>query len=313
VSPSTRLARSGQRAWRRLGRLALDTSRAGWAATHAALPVVEPLGGDRFALYLSLRDRDGRARIGRSVLTMSDTPRLDALDPNPVLDLGPLGAFDDSGVTTSCLVTSGRDRFLYYTGWSRGVTVPFYLAASVAISQDEGPFERWSLAPLLERSAVDPFLTASPFVLVGHGRWRMWYVSATEWRQIESGPRHYYHIRYAESDDGLQWRRDGQVSVDYETPDEHAFARPWVMHDADLYRMWFAVRGDRYRIALAESHDGVSWTRRDALGLTAGPDEWESEMVEYPCVFDWDGRRFMLYNGNDYGRSGVGLAVLEDS
>ena len=35
-------------------------------------------------------------------------------------------------------------------------------------------------------------------------------------------------------------------------------------------------------------------------------------MVEYPCVFDWNGRRFMLYNGNDYGRTGVGLAVLED-
>jgi hypothetical protein len=299
--------------WRRLGRLALDTSRASWAATHAALPVVEPIDANRFALYLSLRDREGRARIGRSVLTMSDAPRLEPLDPDPVLDLGPLGAFDDSGVTTSCLVTAGRDRLLYYTGWSRGVTVPFYLAASVAISQDGGPFERVSLAPLLERSAVDPFLTASPFVLVGHGRWRMWYVSATEWRNTGASPRHYYHIRYAESADGLVWQRDGRVCVDYETDDEHAFARPWVMRDADLYRMWFAVRGERYRIALAESSDGVAWTRRDQLGLTAGTAEWESDMVEYPCVFDWHGRRFMLYNGNGYGRSGVGVAVLEDS
>ena len=32
-------------------------------------------------------------------------------------------------------------------------------------------------------------------------------------------------------------------------------------------------------------------------------------MVEYPCVFDWDGRRYMLYNGNGYGRTGVGLAL----
>jgi len=311
VSTSIRPAPSGQGGWRRLGRLALDTSRAEWAATHAALPVIESLGDDRFALYLSLRDREGRARIGRSVLTMSDTPRLEPLDRDPILDLGPLGAFDDSGVTTSCLVTAGRDRFLYYTGWSQGVTVPFYLAASVAISQDGGPFERVSLAPLLERSAVDPFLTASPFVLVGHGRWRMWYVSATEWRTTETRPRHYYHIRYAESADGLTWQRDGRVCVDYETDDEHAFARPWVVRDEDQYRMWFSVRGERYRIALAESSDGVTWTRHDRLGLTAGADEWESDMVEYPCVFDWNDRRFMLYNGNDYGRSGVGLAVLD--
>ena len=114
--------------WRRLGRLALDTSGAPWATTHAALPVVEPLG-DRWAVYLSLRDAAGRARIGRAVLTMSGTPSLTALDPDPVLDLGPLGAFDDSGVTTSSLVTDGSRRLLYYTGWSRGVTVPFYLAA----------------------------------------------------------------------------------------------------------------------------------------------------------------------------------------
>jgi hypothetical protein len=55
----------------------------------------------------------------------------------------------------------------------------------------------------------------------------------------------------------------------------------------------------------------VTWSRADSLGLTPGGDAWESEMVEYPCVFDWNGRRYMLYNGNEYGRSGVGLAVLE--
>jgi hypothetical protein len=295
--------------WHRLGHLRLDTSRADWASTHAALPVVEPLGHDQFGLFLSLRDRDGRARIGRTVLTMSERPILAPLDPDPVVDLGPLGAFDDSGVTTSCLVSVGHDRFLYYTGWSRGVTVPFYLAAGVAISENGGPFERWSPAPLLERNAIDPFLTASPFVLIGHGRWRMWYVSATEWRHTDSGPRHYYHIKYAESADGFAWHREGLVAVDYATDEEHAFARPWVVHDDDRYRMWFAVRGERYHIGYAESSDGATWTRRDEMGLTAGEDDWESEMVAYPCVFEWNRRRYMLYNGNDYGRTGVGLAV----
>jgi len=34
-------------------------------------------------------------------------------------------------------------------------------------------------------------------------------------------------------------------------------------------------------------------------------------MVEYPALFTHGGRQYMLYNGNDYGRSGVGLAVLD--
>lgn len=296
--------------WRRLGRLALDTSGARWAVSHAALPAVEPLDPDRWAVYVSLRDGEGRARLGRAVLTMGPSPSLGPLDAEPVLDLGPLGAFDDSGVTMSCLVTHGRERLLYYTGWSLGVTVPFYLAAGVAVSENGGPFRRPSAAPLLDRSAADPFLTASPFVAVENGRWRMWYVSATEWQSAAGGPRHYYNIRYAESRDGRQWARNGRVCLDYQDG-EYAFARPWVMRDADAYRMWFAVRGTRYRIEMADSPDGDTWTRRGDGGLQAAADGWDADMVEYPCVFDWRGGRYMLYNGSDYGRTGVGLAVYD--
>jgi hypothetical protein len=33
-------------------------------------------------------------------------------------------------------------------------------------------------------------------------------------------------------------------------------------------------------------------------------------MQAYPFVFDEGGRRYMLYNGDGYGRTGIGLAVL---
>jgi hypothetical protein len=297
--------------WQRLGRLALDTSAASWAVSHAALPVVSPIDPGLFEVLLSLRDTDGRARIGRTVLTMRPQPALAALQSDPVLDLGVLGAFDDSGVTTSCLVRSQGRRLLYYTGWSRGVTVPFYLSAGLAVS-DGGPFERVSAAPLFDRTRTDPFLTASPCVMVERDRWRMWYVSATEWRHSSDGPWHYYNIRYAESQDGIEWTRSGIVCLDYASASEHAFARPSVVRDEDRYRMWFAVRGERYHIGYASSLDGVHWTRADGeSGLTPDGHDWESEMVEYPYVFDWAGRRYMLYNGNGYGRTGVGLAVQE--
>jgi hypothetical protein len=75
--------------------------------------------------------------------------------------------------------------------------------------------------------------------------------------------------------------------------------------------MWFAVRGAAYEIALAESNDGLRWTRRAEGGLRGSGSGWDSEMVEYPALFSHQGRRYMLYNGNGYGRSGVGLAVLD--
>lgn len=301
-------------AWRRLGRLPLDTSAAPWAATHAALPVAEATDDSAWRVYLSVRDDAGRARIGTARLTMTPAPALGPLDPEPALDLGPLGAFDDNGVTSSCLVADRGRRLLYYTGWSRGVTVPFYLASGVAVSEEGGPFRRLSAAPLLDRSPADPFLNASPFVRIERGVWRMWYVSATAWVDTGEGPRHYYHIRYAESADGIAWSRNGRVAIDYAAAGEHAFARPCVVRDGGTYRMWYAFRGDRYCIGYAESSDGLSWTRRDdAAGLLPSGEGWDGEMVEYPFVFDWRGRRFMLYNGNQYGGTGVGIARWEAS
>jgi hypothetical protein len=298
--------------WRRLGHLALDTSAAPWAATHAALPVTEPAGDDAWYVYLSLRDAEGRARIGRTRLALAPAPRLEPLEAAPILDLGPLGAFDDRGVTSSCIVTHGRVRYLYYTGWSLGVSVPFYLAAGVAISENGAPFRRLSPAPLLDRNVVDPFLTASPFVLIEGSRWRMWYVSGTSWTKTATGAQHAYHVRYAESTDGLTWQRDGRVCLDYASPEEHAFARPCVAVDGGTYRMWYAVRGAAYRIGYAESADGLEWRRLDrAGGLGPAAAGWDADMVEYPWVFETNGDRYMLYNGNGFGRTGVGIAVWD--
>jgi hypothetical protein len=272
---------------------------------------VEPVEDGLWNLYVSLRDAEGRARIGRTRLLLGPPPQILPLDPDPILDLGEVGTFDDSGVVTSCLLAEGHRRYLLYTGWSLGRTVPFYLAAGVAVSESAGPFRRRSRAPALGRSDSEPFGTASPFVLCERDRWRMWYVAGTGWTRAGSKPEPRYDIRYAESADGLTWDRSHGVCLAH-AADEHAFGRPWIVRDADRYRMWFAVRGHRYRIESAESPDGITWTRTGALGgLLPAAEGWDSEMTEYPCVLDHQGRRYMLYNGNDYGRTGLGLAVWE--
>lgn len=284
-----------------------------WFRSHAALPVIAAAGPAGWDVLFSARDADGRSHVASGLLTGVSTGRpVLSVAPSPVLRPGELGAFDDSGVTTSCVVQSGDRRFLYYTGWSRGVTVPFYLFAGLAVSEGGGPFQRVSAAPILERCAVDPFLTASPWVVIEQGVWRMWYVSAARWEPAPGGPRHYYHIRYAESVDGIAWRRDGRVCIDFASPAEYAFGRPCVVRDGDVYRMWYSVRGAAYRIGYAESRDGLQWTRMDeAAGIDVSSSGWDAEMIAYPVVVADGGREYMLYNGNDYGRTGIGLAVRD--
>ncbi|MEE8170806.1 MAG: hypothetical protein V3T70_09680 [Phycisphaerae bacterium] len=296
--------------WIKRGRIFDPAGAASWITSHAALPAALHLNADRYRVYFSSRDGQNRSRIGYVEIELRETCRIRCFGERPVVDVGPLGAFDDSGVTTGCVVQHDGRIHLYYTGWMLGRTVPFYYAVGLAISEDGGrTFEKASAAPLLDRCDVDPYLVASPYLLVEGGLWRMWYVSGVRWAPTPHGPRHYYHIRYAESADGLHWKRTGRVCIDFAAADEHAIARPTVVKDGDRYRMWFPHRGADYRIGYAESPDGLTWRRMDdRAGIDVTPSAWDGDMQAYPHVFDHAGRRYMLYNGNGYGATGIGLA-----
>src|SRR5262249_19962669 len=155
-----------------------------------------------------------------------------------VIGPGSPGSFDDAGVTSSCVVARDGRLTLFYTGWSLGVSVPFYLSVGMAVSDDHGEtFRKTSRAPLFDRTDAHPYLTASPWVLAIDDVWRMWYVSGTEWTTTAGQHRHRYHIKYAESADGTHWRREGIVCIDYASPNEYAFSRPCVIHENGMYRM----------------------------------------------------------------------------
>ena len=57
---------------------------------------------------------------------------------------------------------------------------------------------------------------------------------------------------------------------------------------------------------------GLHWERHDEQAGISSSGDWDSEMQAYPSVFDDAGTRYLLYNGNDYGRTGVGWAVASE-
>ncbi len=168
--------------WVKRGLIIVPAHQAPWIGTHAALPVVRRLD-NRDRVYFSSRDAAGRSHIGYADLSL-DSGEVLAFAPDPILSPGRLGTFDDAGVTSSCVIDHGHRTYCFYTGWALGKSVPFYLNTGLACSDDGGlTFQRVSPAPLLDRNAVDPYLTASPWVIVENGTWRMWYVSGTEWTE----------------------------------------------------------------------------------------------------------------------------------
>ena len=296
--------------WRKLGRVFCPEGQAVWMISHASNCVAWPLEGSRVRIYFTSRDAQNRGNIGWLEIDLRRPSQVVALASEAVLKPGPVGAFDDSGVSLSCIASDGDAMLLYYTGWNLGVTVPWRNSIGLAVSQDGLHFERSSPAPVLDRNRIDPFSLSYPFVMRQETDWRMWYGSNLRWGTSEREMDHV--IKDASGSNPWTWVPSGRICIGIENEGEYAFSRPVVMHDRDRWRMWYSYRGEHYRIGYAESRDGVQWQRRDeAVGLTTSESGWDAMSIEYPWVFDQAGQRYMLYNGDRYGRTGFGIAILE--
>ena len=305
---------SRQQEWQKLGLIFCPSEQRSWMKSHAAVPIAECLGNDLFRIFFTTRDERNRSNTGYLVVDINRPSDILELSSEPVLVPGDLGEFDDSGAMGSWLVSDEQTRYFYYMGWNLGVTVPFRNSIGLATSTRGDAFQRYARGPVMDRSMQEPHFCSTPCVLKADNLWRMWYLSCTGWRLLNEQPQHRYHIKYAESADGIEWERQGLVAIDYRDDGEYAISRPSVIKDEDGWKMWFSYRGESYRIGYAESEDGRHWKRLDQLaGIDVSPDGWDSEMIEYPYVFDHADRRYMLYNGNGYGLTGFGLAVLTNA
>lgn len=298
--------------WHKLGLIFSPAGERVWMQSHAAVPIAEHINKNIFKIYFSSRDKSNKSHTGYILVDLTKPQHVIEISENPVLIPGCLGEFDDSGAMATWLSYHNGKRFLYYIGWNLGVTVPFRNSVGLAVSTDGKTFNRYARGPILDRTPDEPHFVASCCVVPGDDKWRMWYLSCTGWFIKNRNPEHRYHIKYAESNDGINWSREGVIAIDFSDDTEYAISRPSVIRDKGLWRMWYSYRGEKYRIGYAESSDGISWTRLDKdCGIDVSTSGWDSEMIEYPFVFDHDGKRYMLYNGNGYGKTGFGLAVLE--
>ncbi len=297
--------------WQKKGLIFNSNKNFDWMQSHAALPYAKNLKRDIFRVYFTTRDIHNRSHTAFVDININNPSKILNISKKPILKPGNLGCFDDSGAMGCCLVDYNKSRYMYYVGWNLGVLVPFRYSIGLAIGNNSIKENYKKIdGPILDRSIYDPCLIASPFVIRENEKWKMWYVSGVKWELEGTIPKHYYHIKYAESEDGINWIRVGKVCIDFKSKKEYAFSRPCVIKENEIYKMWYSYRGQKYRIGYAESQDGIKWKRLDKkAGIDVSSEGWDSDMIEYPFVFDHGNKRYMLYNGNGYGKTGFGYAA----
>jgi len=302
--------------WNKQGHIYCPAGTQWWAKTHAYIPTASLIADRCIRVYFASLDNDLYGRIGYVDLDIHDPGKILHLSSEPVLDLGPRGTFDDSGVSPSCLITIDGRKHLYYIGWQRTERTPHLLYAGLAWqSKGNTIFQRYSNVPVLDRTAEEPYSRSAPFVLRMDGIYKMWYWSCTHWSQEGDWIHYNNEICHITSPDGINWTAASTSCIEPRAPKEYALGRPWVIHENGIYRMWYSIRRSvepTYIIGYAESRDGLHWVRKDdEVGIHASSSGWDSEMICFPCVIDVEEKRYLFYNGNQHGKNGFGYAVLE--
>jgi hypothetical protein len=301
--------------WRRLGLVYAPDGTRPWARAHAMLPTPLMLSDDRVRVYFASTDENTVGRIGYVELDAREPLRVQALAANPVLDIGRAGAFDDNGVNP-CSVVRYKNRIrMYYVGYQLQQKIPYTLFTGCAESTDGGEhFERVSEAPILDRCEGELFFRTAAFVLPEGRGWRMWYIGGGKWTTAGGRVQPIYSLHSVASADGLDFRGRSTELLTPRVPDEIGFGRPFVRRVSDGFELYYSVRSPAgYRLGFARSVDGLDWSRcDDELRLDGRSEDWESDMTCYSAIVETRDATLMFYNGNSYGRTGVGVAILDN-
>jgi len=297
--------------WKKLGRIFCPDCQHPKLKSHAANPLAIRIEEDLYRVFYSGRDVRNRSSVGFADIDIS-RQKVIYSHPEPIFEHGGSDSFFSHGVSIGNAYACGGNQFILFMGWQ--------------LNEGEhwrGDIGRLSLTngkelvltpacPFFTTDESDPISLSYSWVILDQGIYKMWYGSTICW---DAGNDEMIHIiKYASSIDGENWRKHGQA-IPHEIGVAQAFSRPSVVADNNGYHMWFSYRdgrGTKYRIGYAHSADGLSWkTELKIPGINVSDVGWDSEMIEYPFVFDHKGQRYMLYNGNGYGKTGFGLAVME--
>ena len=282
--------------------------------SHGANPVPMFLHDDVFRIFFNVRDEKSRSYITYLDYDLMKE-EIVTLPSKLLVGPGELGTFDDSGCSLGSILDLGDKCFVYYLGWNIPRNLPFMNSIGMAVYvKATDSCTKVSVGPILGRNDVDPLSISYPFVLKKDDLYHMWYGSHVSWRDTTPEKYNFLHIlKYASSQDGIHFQREGQICIEGDGIIEYAFARPSVLYEDGIYRMWYTYRGEQYRIGYAESEDGIAWTRKDSeAGIEPSDSAWEAGAISYPMVFRHKGTLYMLHCGKRYGLTGFGLARQAD-
>jgi len=299
--------------WRKLGQIYNFKPIDKYLLSHASNPLAVYIKDDIYRVFFSGRCKENKSSVGYVDIDIV-THEVIFTCENVAFKYGEENSFYSHGVSIGNMYQVEEKNYIQFMAWQ--IRNGGHWRGDIGRLLVSDDFTTLALDPkevFIGCDNEDKVSLSYSWIMFDEGIYKMWYGSTIDWSSENGEMIHV--IKYATSKDGEIWQRHG-LAIPYELGVAQAFSRPSVIKDEHGYHMWFSYRagdGTKYRIGYAHSIDGLSWDRKADSGIDVSENGWDSEMICYPFVFEHKEKRYMLYNGNQYGKDGFGLAILEDN
>lgn len=282
---------------------------------NSAMKPIPVIVGDVLRVYFTCRTKEGAGRPSYVDLNPYNPSEVLYVNKKPLLELGNVGYFDDNGVVPCTVFEDNGKYYMYYTGFNLGVKVRMTYFSGLAISDDGVHFEKYSTIPIMERTELGSLFRSVQCVVKEEDCWKVYYVAGDKFLQGKKKTLAEYELYCLETKDLTQLNFDG-VKVLPCVDDEYRIGAPQVVKENGVYKMYYCTGTESvvYDLKYAESKDGFNWIRDDAkLNFKRTQGGWDSDMAAYPSAIECKGKKYLFYNGNNFGHEGFGYAeIIED-
>ena len=232
----------------------------------------------------------------------------------PLFKFGPKNSFYQDGVSVSSVIKIENQVYLY-----------LWVGNPLKNSHWRGDIGRVKLCLntnkisnpqlVIGKNHIDKISVSYPFIKkLNDGFYHIWYGPTISW-DAGNGEMHHV-INHGVSKNGLNWRLNGQV-----IPSEIGVAQAFqdlacLDRNNKLAHVVFYRSGDgsSYKIGYGyKDEKKQKWNVDYKINnFDILKSNWNNQMMEYPYVINYKNKLFLFYNGNQYGMTGIGLAVTED-
>lgn len=301
-------------AWQDLGIIFKVNNLFPWAVSHCYVPTAIAMN-DYIRIFAAFWDANMYGRLGYVDVCSQDPRKVIRVSAEPIMADATPGAFDQDGVTPLSALKLNNQIRLYYAGWKKYnlENKRYTLFTGLATSTSNDQFIRYSNACILGPRNASDHLRTGCMVMQDGNIWRNWFAAFEKTIIINGKSTPAYNLSVAVSNDGINWDRETVVFPLIEGS-IMGYGRSAIWMQNNIYHGLFPVRswnGKYSDILYSTSNDAINWQplSKDGMAFTASHTCDQQTDVCFPSIIEQENRILMFYNGNNFGKDGLRLAI----